>query len=105
MRDALNQALKEEMARDPSAFLLGEEVGAYQGAYKVTQGLLAEFGEWRGGDTPPPEGGLAGGGGGGGLLLLPPPGPRSNLSFFFFAPRPHLQPTAPDHPPAARPAR
>ena len=47
MRDALNQAMREEMARDPSVFILGEEVGAYQGAYKVTQGLLAQFGEWR----------------------------------------------------------
>jgi pyruvate dehydrogenase E1 component beta subunit len=47
MREALNQAMKEEMSRDPSVFLLGEEVGAYQGAYKITQGLLAQFGEWR----------------------------------------------------------
>src|SRR5436190_20318959 len=52
MREALNQALKEEMSRDPSVFILGEEVGAYQGAYKVTQGLLAQFGEWRVRDTP-----------------------------------------------------
>src|SRR5258708_28976591 len=60
MRDALNQALKEEMARDPNVFLLGEEVGAYQGAYKVTQGLLAEFGEWRVRDTPIAEEAIAG---------------------------------------------
>jgi len=52
MREALNQAMKEEMTRDQSVFLLGEEVGAYQGAYKVTQGLLAQFGEWRVRDTP-----------------------------------------------------
>ena len=45
MREALNQAMREEMKRDPSVFLLGEDVGAYQGAYRVTQGLLAEFGE------------------------------------------------------------
>jgi pyruvate dehydrogenase E1 component beta subunit len=60
MRDALNQALKEEMARDPSVFILGEEVGAYQGAYKVTQGLLAQFGEWRVRDTPIAEEAIAG---------------------------------------------
>jgi pyruvate dehydrogenase E1 component beta subunit len=60
MRDALNQAMKEEMARDPSVFLLGEEVGAYQGAYKVTQGLLAQFGEWRVRDTPIAEEVIAG---------------------------------------------
>jgi pyruvate dehydrogenase E1 component beta subunit len=60
MREAINQALREEMARDSSVFLLGEEVGAYQGAYKVTQGLLAEFGEWRVRDTPIAEEAIAG---------------------------------------------
>jgi pyruvate dehydrogenase E1 component beta subunit len=60
MREALNQALNEEMARDPSVFLLGEEVGAYQGAYKITQGLLARFGEWRVRDTPIAEEAIAG---------------------------------------------
>src|SRR5512147_933102 len=60
MREALNQAMKEEMARDPSVFILGEEVGAYQGAYKVTQGLLAKFGEWRVRDTPIAEEAIAG---------------------------------------------
>src|SRR5512143_1207390 len=60
MRDALNQAMSEEMARDPSVFILGEEVGAYQGAYKVTQGLLAKFGEWRVRDTPIAEEAIAG---------------------------------------------
>src|SRR5205814_1305428 len=60
MREALNQALKEEMSRDPSVFILGEEVGAYQGAYKVTQGLVAQFGEWRVRDTPIAEEAIAG---------------------------------------------
>ena len=60
MREALNQAMKEEMARDPAVFLLGEEVGAYQGAYKITQGLLAQFGEWRVRDTPIAEEVIAG---------------------------------------------
>src|SRR5207247_2551160 len=60
MREALNQAMKEEMARDPSVFILGEEVGAYQGAYKITQGLLAQFGEWRVRDTPIAEEAIAG---------------------------------------------
>jgi pyruvate dehydrogenase E1 component beta subunit len=60
MREALNQAMKEEMARDQSVFLLGEEVGAYQGAYKITQGLLAQFGEWRVRDTPIAEEAIAG---------------------------------------------
>ena len=60
MREALNQAMREEMRRDASVFLLGEEVGAYQGAYKITQGLLQEFGEWRVRDTPIAEEAIAG---------------------------------------------
>jgi pyruvate dehydrogenase E1 component beta subunit len=60
MREALNQAMKEEMKRDPNVFILGEEVGAYQGAYKVTQNLLQEFGEWRVRDTPIAEEAIAG---------------------------------------------
>jgi pyruvate dehydrogenase E1 component beta subunit len=60
MREALNQAMKEEMRRDPSVFLLGEEVGQYQGAYKITQGMVQEFGEWRVRDTPIAEQAIAG---------------------------------------------
>src|SRR5574338_1281558 len=59
-RDALNQALREEMARDPDVFLMGEEVGVYQGAYKVSRGLLEEFGEMRVVDPPITELGFAG---------------------------------------------
>jgi pyruvate dehydrogenase E1 component beta subunit len=59
-RDALNQALREEMQRDPSVFLMGEEVGLYQGAYKVSRGLLEEFGAQRVVDTPIAELGFAG---------------------------------------------
>lgn len=59
-RDALNQALREEMQRDPAVFLLGEEVGLYQGAYKVSRGLLEEFGAQRVVDTPIAELGFAG---------------------------------------------
>src|SRR5207248_1334961 len=51
-RDALNQALREEMQRDANVFLMGEEVGLYQGAYKVSRGLLEEFGPMRVVDTP-----------------------------------------------------
>ena len=47
MRDALNQALHEELARDQNVFLMGEEVAEYDGAYKVTRGLLKEFGAKR----------------------------------------------------------
>ena len=59
-RDALNQALREEMLRDPAVFLMGEEVGVYQGAYKVSRGLLEEFGPERVVDTPITELGFAG---------------------------------------------
>jgi pyruvate dehydrogenase E1 component beta subunit len=60
MRDALNAAMKEEMRRDPNVFLLGEEVAEYQGAYKITQGMFQEFGEWRVRDTPIAEEAIAG---------------------------------------------
>ena len=43
-RDALNQALREEMTRDERVFLMGEDIGVFDGAYKVTSGLLEEFG-------------------------------------------------------------
>ncbi|MGQ9629219.1 MAG: pyruvate dehydrogenase complex E1 component subunit beta [bacterium] len=59
-REALNQALREEMRRDEKVFIIGEEVGFYQGAYKVTQGLLDEFGEMRVRDTPIAEEAIAG---------------------------------------------
>ncbi len=60
MREALNQALREEMQRDGNVFLMGEEVAAYQGAYKVTKGLLEELGPKRVIDTPITELGFAG---------------------------------------------
>ncbi|WP_439272785.1 pyruvate dehydrogenase complex E1 component subunit beta [Pseudochrobactrum sp. HB0163] len=60
VRDALRDAMAEEMRRDPDVFVMGEEVAEYQGAYKVTQGLLAEFGDKRVVDTPITEHGFAG---------------------------------------------
>ncbi|HSJ64551.1 MAG TPA: pyruvate dehydrogenase complex E1 component subunit beta [Gemmatimonadaceae bacterium] len=71
-RDALNQALKEEMQRDDRVFLMGEEVGVYQGAYKVSRGLLQEFGEMRVVDTPITELGFAGVGIGAAMVGLRP---------------------------------
>jgi pyruvate dehydrogenase E1 component beta subunit len=71
-RDALNQALREEMQRDPHVFLLGEEVGVYQGAYKVSRGLLEEFGPMRVLDTPIAELGFAGVGVGAAMAGLRP---------------------------------
>ena len=71
-RDALNQALREEMQRDDRVFLMGEEVGVYQGAYKVSRGLLQEFGEMRVVDTPITELGFAGVGVGAAMVGLRP---------------------------------
>ncbi|NIM52413.1 MAG: pyruvate dehydrogenase complex E1 component subunit beta [Gemmatimonadales bacterium] len=71
-RDALNQALREEMERDPDVFLMGEEVGVYQGAYKVSRGLLERFGERRVVDTPIAELSFAGIGVGAAMVGLRP---------------------------------
>jgi pyruvate dehydrogenase E1 component beta subunit len=71
-RDALNQALREEMERDGDVFLMGEEVGVYQGAYKVSRGLLEAFGERRVVDTPIAELGFAGVGVGAAMVGLRP---------------------------------
>jgi len=60
VRDALRDAMAEEMRRDADVFVMGEEVAEYQGAYKVTQGLLQEFGDKRVIDTPITEHGFAG---------------------------------------------
>ena len=59
-RDALNQALREEMQRDDAVFLMGEDIGRFDGAFKVTRGLLDEFGEQRVVDTPITEAGFTG---------------------------------------------
>jgi pyruvate dehydrogenase E1 component beta subunit len=60
VREALRDAMAEEMRRDPAVFLMGEEVAQYQGAYKISQGLLEEFGDMRVIDTPITEHGFAG---------------------------------------------
>src|SRR5262245_34796537 len=71
-REAVNQAMSEEMERDSNVFLMGEEVGHYQGAYKVSQGMLQRFGEKRVIDTPIAEGGFAGVGVGAAMVGLRP---------------------------------
>ena len=72
MRDALNDALREELERDQNVFLMGEEVAEYQGAYKITRGLLEEFGAKRVIDTPITELGFAGLGVGAAMVGLRP---------------------------------
>ncbi|MGP8233059.1 MAG: pyruvate dehydrogenase complex E1 component subunit beta [Methylovirgula sp.] len=72
VREALRDAMAEEMRRDPSVFVMGEEVAEYQGAYKITQGLLEEFGEKRVVDTPITEHAFAGIGIGAAMAGLKP---------------------------------
>ena len=72
VREALRDAMAEEMRRDADVFVMGEEVAEYQGAYKVTQGLLQEFGARRVIDTPITEHGFAGLGVGAALPGLKP---------------------------------
>ncbi|MEY2484703.1 MAG: pyruvate dehydrogenase component beta subunit [Verrucomicrobiota bacterium] len=71
-RQALNEALAEELERDPDVFLMGEEVAEYNGAYKVSQGLLERFGSKRIIDTPISENGFAGMGIGAAMVGLRP---------------------------------
>lgn len=84
-REALNQALSEEMARDKSVFLMGEEVAQYHGAYKVSKGLLETFGEGRVLDTPISELGFAGLGVGAAMVGLRPVIEFMTFNFSFLA--------------------
>jgi pyruvate dehydrogenase E1 component beta subunit len=84
-RQAVNEALDEEMQRDPNVFLLGEEVAEYNGAYKVSQGLLDKFGPKRVLDTPISEGGFAGLGIGAAMAGLRPVVEFMTFSFSFVA--------------------
>ena len=72
IRDALREAMTEEMERDPDVFLMGEEVGAYNGAYKCSRGMLEHFGPTRVIDTPIAECGFAGVGVGAAMVGLRP---------------------------------
>jgi pyruvate dehydrogenase E1 component beta subunit len=71
-REALNEAMVEEMEKDDRIFLMGEEVGHYDGAYKVSKGMLKKFGERRVIDTPIAEGGFVGVGIGAAMVGLRP---------------------------------
>jgi pyruvate dehydrogenase E1 component beta subunit len=71
-REALNLALREEMQEDDNVFLMGEDIGVFQGAFKVTQGLLEEFGEKRVRDTPISENTIVGAGVGAAMIGLRP---------------------------------
>jgi pyruvate dehydrogenase E1 component beta subunit len=84
-REALRLALREEMERDPRVFLMGEEVGVFDGAYKVTAGLLEEFGPDRVRDTPISEEGFVGAGVGAAMLGERPVVEIMTLNFLLVA--------------------
>jgi pyruvate dehydrogenase E1 component beta subunit len=84
-REALNHALAEEMERDPDVFLMGEEVGLYNGAYKVSKGLLDRFGDKRVVDTPITELGFTGLGVGAAMVGLRPIIEFMTFNFAFLA--------------------
>src|SRR5215211_6051937 len=84
-REALNAALREEMQRDEAVFLLGEDIGVFNGAFKVTAGLLDEFGERRVRDTPISENTIVGAGVGAAMTGLRPVVELMTINFSLLA--------------------
>jgi pyruvate dehydrogenase E1 component beta subunit len=84
-REALNQALREELARDERVFLMGEDIGVFHGAYKVTAGLLEEFGEARVRDTPISENTIVGMGVGAAMTGMRPVVELMTINFSLLA--------------------
>src|SRR4051812_34655521 len=84
-REALNQALREEMEADENVFLMGEDIGVFQGAFKVTQGLLEDFGEKRVRDTPISENTIVGTGVGAAMTGLRPVVELMTINFSLLA--------------------
>jgi len=84
-REAVREALREEMKRDPKVFLLGEEIAEYGGSYKVTQGLLEEFGHERVRNTPLAEASIAGAALGAAIVGLRPVAEIMYIDFSFIA--------------------
>ena len=70
--EAISQALDEEMAQDERVFLMGEDIGTYGGAFKITEGFIKKYGEWRVLDTPLAESGIVGAGIGAAMMGLRP---------------------------------
>src|ERR1700691_3160878 len=84
-RQALHDTLRAEMLRDDNVFLMGEEIGVFEGSYKITAGLLAEFGEKRVRDTPIAEEGFAGAAIGAAMLGLRPVIEMMTINFSMLA--------------------
>lgn len=85
LRDALREALREELLRDEKVFLMGEDIGLYGGSYAVTKGLLEEFGEERVIDTPIAESGIVGAGIGAAMGGMRPMVEMMTINFSFLA--------------------
>src|SRR5947209_13703850 len=84
-REALHDALREEMQRDPSVFVMGEEIGIFEGSYKITRGLIQEFGAKRVRETPISEEGFVGAGIGAAMLGLRPVVEIMTINFILVA--------------------
>ncbi|HWG02690.1 MAG TPA: alpha-ketoacid dehydrogenase subunit beta, partial [Trebonia sp.] len=84
-RQALHDTLRAEMLRDDNVFLMGEEIGVFEGSYKITAGLLTEFGEKRVRDTPIAEEGFAGAAIGAAMLGLRPVIEMMTINFSMLA--------------------
>src|SRR5437899_12246164 len=79
--EAISQALDEEMARDERVFLMGEDIGPYGGAFRITEGFQQKYGEWRVLETPLSEFGFGGAAIGGGMMGVRPVGGRQVAGF------------------------
>src|ERR671911_326928 len=84
-RQALHDTLREELQRDENVFLMGEEIGVFEGSYKITAGLLQEFGEKRVRDTPIAEEGFVGLAIGAAMLGLRPVVEIMTINFIMLA--------------------
>src|SRR2546422_2024736 len=83
--EAISQALDEEMTRDERVFLMGEDIGPYGGAFRITEGFQQKYGEWRGGGAPPSRAGGGGGGLRGGPVGVGPVGGDGVARLLFLA--------------------
>src|SRR5437762_12229912 len=95
--EAISEALDEEMSRDDSVFLLGEDIGPYGGAFRITEGFQKKYGEWRVLDTPLAEAGFVGAGVGAAVMGMRPGGGRPIADFISCAFDQITQGAAKDH--------
>src|SRR4051812_49840881 len=90
-RDAIRDAMMEEMDRDGNVLIMGEDIGVYEGTFRITAGMLKKYGPKRVIDTPIAEAGMAGAGGGVGVAWLRPVVVVVAMEFALVAPGPNLK--------------